>query len=231
MTTYDSIAEAGTASFFFYRQWLHLAGIILLVPICWAFAAPALGHGEWLGFTDTEWFWASIVVAIVHQVIVAFVFRAQLGWSILTRMFGKADMVVWGIIFMPLLIARPIFILGLAIANAGTADLPRWFEVTAGSALMIPAVYAGYSVGRYFGIDRALGGDHFRQRYREMPMVREGAFAWSSNAMYALVFLGLWAIALITGSTAALAAALFQHAYIWVHYYCTEEPDMKLIYG
>jgi len=28
-----------------------------------------------------------------------------------------------------------------------------------------------------------------------------------------------------------LAAALFQHAYIWVHYYCTEEPDMQLIYG
>jgi len=96
---------------------------------------------------------------------------------------------------------------------------------------MIPAVYAGYSVGRYFGIDRALGGDHFRQRYREMPMVHEGAFAWSSNAMYAFVFLGLWGIALITGSQAALAAALFQHAYIWVHYYCTEEPDMKLIYG
>ena len=51
-----------------------------------------------------------------------------------------------------------------------------------------------------------------------MPMVNEGAFAWSSNAMYAIVFLGLWGIALLAGSTAALAAALFQHAYIWVHY-------------
>ena len=231
MTNYDSISEAGTLSFLFHRQWLHLLAIALLVPICWAFAAPALGHGEWLGVTDTEWFWASIIAAIAHQVIVAFIFRAQLGWSILTRLFGKADMIVWGIIFMPFLLARPILILGLAITNAGTANLPRWFGIAAGSALMIPAVYAGYSVGRYFGIDRALGGDHFRQRYREMPMVREGAFAWSSNAMYAFVFLGLWGIALITGSLAALSAALFQHAYIWVHYYCTEEPDMKLIYG
>ena len=228
---YASIQEAGTASFLLHRQLLHLLALILLVPICWAFAAPVLGHDEWLGFTDTEWFWASLIVAMIHQVIVAFVFRAQLGWSILTRIFGKMDMIVWGIIFMPLLIARPILVLGLAIANAGTADLPDWFGLTAGSALMIPAVYAGYSVGRYFGIDRALGGDHFRQRYREMPMVREGAFAWSSNAMYTFVFLGLWGIALITGSVAALAAALFQHAYIWVHYYCTEEPDMKLIYG
>jgi len=228
---YASIPEAGTLRFLFHRQWLHLVGLVLLVPICGAFAAPALGAGEWLGVSDTEWFWASVVVAIVHQVIVAFIFRAQLGWSILTRLFGKTDMIVWGIVFMPLLIARPILILGVAVANAGTADLSRWFELAAGTALMIPAIYAGYSVGRYFGIDRALGGDHFRQRYRDMPMVREGAFAWTSNAMYALVFLGLWGIALLTGSLAALAAALFQHAYIWVHYYCTEEPDMALIYG
>ena len=228
---YASIPEAGTLEFLFHRQGLHLLALVFLVPICWAFAAPALGDGEWLGISDTEWFWASVVAAIVHQVIVAFIFRAQLGWSILTRLFGKADMVLWGIVFMPLLFARPLLILGLAVADMGSADLPRWFELTAGSALLIPSIYAGYSVGRYFGIDRALGGDHFRQRYRDMPMVREGAFAWTSNAMYALVFLGLWGIALLTGSLAALAAALFQHAYIWVHYYCTEEPDMELIYG
>ncbi len=228
---YASIPEAGTLEFLFHRQGLHLLGLVFLVPICWAFAAPALGDGEWLGISDTEWFWASVVAAIVHQVIVAFIFRAQLGWSILTRLFGRADMVVWGIVFMPLLFARPLLISGLAVADMGTADLPRWFELAAGSALLIPAIYAGYSVGRYFGIDRALGADHFRQRYRDMPMVREGAFAWTSNAMYALVFLGLWGIALLTGSLAALAAALFQHAYIWVHYYWTEEPDMELIYG
>jgi len=55
-------------------------------------------------------------------------------------------MIVWGIIFMPLLIARPILILGVAMADAGTAGLPRWFELTAGGALMIPAVYAAYLV-------------------------------------------------------------------------------------
>jgi protein-S-isoprenylcysteine O-methyltransferase Ste14 len=78
---------------------------------------------------------------------------------------------------------------------------------------------------------RALGGDHFRAEIREMPMVRKGAFRWSENAMYVFVFLGLWAIALLTGSQAALGLALFQHAYIWIHYYCTEKPDMELIYG
>jgi protein-S-isoprenylcysteine O-methyltransferase Ste14 len=63
-----------------------------------------------------------------------------------------------------------------------------------------------------------------------MPLVREGAFKYSSNAMYAFAFLLFWAIAFLTGSQAALAVALFQHAYIWVHMYCTEDPDMRVIY-
>jgi hypothetical protein len=42
---------------------------------------------------------------------------------------------------------------------------------------------------------------------------------------------GAWAIALLTRSQAALAAALFQHAYIWVHWYCTEQPDGVVLYG
>jgi protein-S-isoprenylcysteine O-methyltransferase Ste14 len=62
-------------------------------------------------------------------------------------------------------------------------------------------------------------------------MVRQGAFRYSSNAMYAFVFLVFWAIALLTRSQAALALALFQHAYIWVHCYCTEQPDGVVLYG
>ncbi len=49
--------------------------------------------------------------------------------------------------------------------------------------------------------------------------------------MYAFVFLGLWGIAIIGRSQAALAVALFQHAYIWVHWYCTEQPDLVVLYG
>jgi Gpi18-like mannosyltransferase len=64
-----------------------------------------------------------------------------------------------------------------------------------------------------------------------MPMVQQGAFRYSSNAMYTLVSLAFWAIALLTRSQAALAVALFQHAYIWVHWYCTEQPDGAVLYG
>ena len=97
--------------------------------------------------------------------------------------------------------------------------------------LLVPAIWTMHSVRKYFGFARALGGDHFFERYRTMPIVREGAFKYSSNAMYTFVFLGLWGIALLCDSRAALAVALFQHAYIWVHWYCTEQPDGVVLYG
>ena len=81
------------------------------------------------------------------------------------------------------------------------------------------------------GWPRDLSRDQFRHKYREMPIVNQGAFRYSSNAMYTFAFFAFWAVALLAGSTAAIAVALFQHAYIWVHWYCTEEPDIRVIYG
>jgi hypothetical protein len=75
-----------------------------------------------------------------------------------------------------------------------------------------------------------LGGDHFREKYRRMPLVKKGAFHCSGNAMYLYAFLLLWSIALLHQSHAALMAAGFQHLYIWVHYFTVEKPDMDLIF-
>jgi hypothetical protein len=227
-----TIVQARSVRYLFFRQPLHVGLVILLVSVCYALAAPRFGYSQpLLGLGDRGWFWLSVVVAVVHQVIVAFVFRTQLGWGVLSRLFGKRDLTVWGLVFMPLLIARPVVVTGLAIADSGSLMLPGWLALSLGAALLVPSVFAAWSVARYFGIPRALGGDHFRLHYRRMPMVREGAFSWTPNAMYLLVFLGLWSIALIARSHLALVAALFQHAYIWVHYYCTEKPDMDLMYG
>jgi len=158
-------------------------------------------------------------------------FRFQLVYGLFTRLFGARDLLVWGIIFFPLLLLRLVLAVGLALADAGSLGGDRALQVIAGLALLLPVVYTGWSIGKYFGVARALGGDHFRQAYREMPLVKEGIFKVSSNAMYTFAFLLFWAVALLAGSRAALAAALFQHAYIWVHMYCTEEPDMRVIYG
>lgn len=225
------IPEARSLSYFFRGQLIHLGSIPFLAAIAYAFASPSLGDQTWLGLSDAHWFGLALLLPIVHQVYVWVGWRAQLGFQTFTRIFGRADFKVWGAIFMPLLVSRPLVILGLAIADAGSADLPAWWGWALGGALLPPALYALYSVQRYFGLDRALGGDHFRTRYRHMPFVREGAFKWTSNAMYTVAFLAFWGIALVAGSRAALAAAFFHHAYIWAHYLGTEEPDMQLIYG
>jgi hypothetical protein len=229
-----TVAQARSLAYLFRGQAVHCALLLLLVPVAWAAASPAFEaapSGRWLGIVDRSWFRLSIVVAVTHQILVWLVFRGQLGWGVVTRLFGRGDLTAWGAVFLPLLVARPLLVAGIALADRNSLILPQWFANTLGVVLLLPAGYTVWSVIRFFGVPRAIGGDHFRTRYRRMGLVREGAFAWTPNAMYALVFLGLWSIALIARSHAALVSALFQHAYIWVHYHCTERPDMELIYG
>jgi hypothetical protein len=218
-------------TFFFEGQFQHLLLLAGLVPGAIYLAAPSLDGGRWLGIPDSSWFLALIVLVIVHQVVAWLVWRSQLCFSLFTEVFGDYDILVWALIFFPLLLLRPLLMLGLGIADSGSMGAFRGLQVAIGLLLLVPAIYTLWSVPKYFGVQRALGGDHFREEYRGIPLVREGAFKYSANAMYTLGFLGLWAIAFLTGSIAALAAALFQHAYIWVHWYCTEQPDMRAIHG
>ena len=219
------------AGYLFAGQFQHLLLLVGLLAGAVYVAGPALDSSAWLGVTDEAWFVAAIGVTVVHQVVVWFVFRTQLIFGLFSRLFGRYDLAVWGAIFFPLLLLRPALTIGVAAADAGSLARLRGAQMVVGLALLAPALYGIWSVQRYFGMGRALGGDHFRQRYREMPMVREGAFQYNANAMYTFVFLGLWSIGLLAGSRAALAVALFQHAYIWVHMYTVEEPDMGVIYG
>jgi len=184
-----------------------------------------------LFLTSREWAVVSIVLACVHQLVTAAGFRLQLHRNVLTKWFGDRDMHVWAVIFMPLLVARPITL--CLVGWTDTVVITGWRlpEIALGLALIGVAVWGMHSVLVYFTLPRALGGDHFREEYAAMPMVREGVFKYTSNAMYGIVFLGLWGIALTFGSWNALVVALFQHGFIWVHMYCTEAPDMHWIYG
>ena len=231
MTAEVEFPQAATTSFFFRRQGVHLLYLVSLVIVAWGLAQPALGKGAWLGLTDRAWFVVCLGVAVVHQTFVWIAWRAQLGWKVFTRAFGDADFAVYSAIFFGLLVLRIVVVAAISTADAGSLRLPMGLAWGLAVLLALPALYACWSVARYFGFARAAGGDHFRQRFREMPLVRQGAFAWTPNAMYTLAFLGLWSIALITRSHAGLVGAVFHHAYIWVHYLCTEEPDMEVLYA
>jgi hypothetical protein len=49
--------------------------------------------------------------------------------------------------------------------------------------------------------------------------------------MYIFGFSLLYIPGLLLFSKAGLLAALFNHLYIWAHYFFTEVPDMHHIYG
>jgi hypothetical protein len=64
-----------------------------------------------------------------------------------------------------------------------------------------------------------------------LSYVEGGIFRFTNNGMYVYGLMILYLPGLLLFSKAALIVALFNHIYIWIHYYCTERPDMKVIYG
>ena len=61
--------------------------------------------------------------------------------------------------------------------------------------------------------------------------MKKGIFKYTDNGMYVFGLMILYLPGLLLLSKAAILAALFNHVYIWVHYYFTERPDMQEIYG
>ena len=206
----------------------HL-GIAVLMTIG-ACALLVSSEGTFLGLSAICWAQVSIALALAHQIMVAVVFRLQLHRNLMTRLLGERDMKVWAVLFLPLLAVRPLSLIAIGIADSTPITQYQSGAMILGAALLVPAIWGMHSTLVHFTLPRALGGDHFRDEIAAMPMVNKGLFKYTSNAMYGVVFFGLWGIALLFNSWNALVVAVFQHAYIWVHMYCTESPDMRWIY-
>jgi uncharacterized integral membrane protein len=222
----------GKNNLIFERQFLHLLGLgILLYLLSLAGKLPGFMEGEALGISTKVWLYVALVNSIAHQLYVWFCWRTQLHTNLLTRYFGKKAFRNYAAGFTVLIILRPLLITILAVANRDTVQANPYYMKIAAPLLLIPAAYLGYSIVRYFSFPRAFGIDHFDESYRSIPLVREGIFRFTPNAMYTFGFFLLWAPALFFSSISALTFALFSHLYIWVHYFCTEKPDMVRIYG
>lgn len=210
----------------FERQGLHLFSLTLLLAATFLAArgleTPPAGQA---------WFVFAIASAVAHQGWVWLCWRLELHADWLSRTFGSAGFPLYGVGFAVLAGWRLAALTGLAIADRGSlAELSR--ELTlAGFLLLGPIAYLLYSVARYFTFRRALGADHFDPAYREMPLETRGIFRYTRNGMYIYGVLVVWLPGLFAASSAALLAAAFHHTYIWVHYLCTEKPDMRRIYG
>ncbi len=218
--------------FFFNGQIAHLLLLIVLLVAAFLLVDfKRLAEAQLLGVGAHVWFVISLAVPIVHQVYVWLAWRSELCFGTVTGRFGPHAFVIYQIVFFVLFLARPVSLTLLTIADHDSFELSIPARVVICVILGLPAVYTVYSVMRYFGIARAAGIDHFDESYRSKPLVKKGIFKYTSNSMYSFAFLTLWVIAVAGASWAGLVVALFSHAYIWVHYFCTERPDMKDIYG
>jgi hypothetical protein len=215
----------------FEKQGWHLLLLALLLVGVTILAQGDMLTGQLWGIGTQAWLWIAIAVPIVHQIFVWLFWRLELHHGLITSWFGESGFPIYKFGFTILFAARPISILLLGISNYNTLTCPPALMYAAALILLVPGVYTMYSVVQYFGIDRAYGIDHFDPSYRDKQFVKQGMFKYTDNAMYKFGFLILWSIALFTLSKAALLAAIFNHLYIWVHFYFTELPDIHNIYG
>jgi hypothetical protein len=216
------------------RQRLHLFLLLGLLVLVYGLAVrlPGALTGELWGLQTAVWLALAILDPIVHQLLVAYFWRAELHGGLISRRLGRErGFKLYKLLFTVFFAGRLVTMVLVGVANYGSLSLTPALAYGLALVLFVPAVYLFYSVARYFGINRAYGIDHFDPAYRGKPLVKQGIFRFTSNGMYTFGFFLLWIPGLVLFSQAALVAALFNHLYIWVHYYCTELPDMRRIYG
>jgi hypothetical protein len=204
---------------------LLIAGVITLTQFDKTFLSGSL----W-GIKTRIWLILAIALPITHQVYVLLCWRLELYHKSLSRNIGEKAFQIYTIGFFILFVGRMIFIILLSASNKNTFYLDPIIIYFISGIFTIIAIYAFYSVKKYFGMKRAAGLDHFDEKISKLPFVKKGIFKYTKNGMYTYAFLIIYVPALLYQSKASLLVAIFSHIYIWVHYYFTELPDIKTIY-
>jgi len=216
----------------FEKQGQHYFLLIVLLLGVYFLATGDVLSGQLWGISTRTWLWIAVAMPVLHQIMVALLWRAELYHHKMAEWFGDKAFPIYKVLFTILFAGRPITLIFLGISNANSLNLNPTISYSIAIILFIPFAYTMYSVVHYFGIDRAYGADHFDPSlYKSKPFVKQGMFKYTNNAMYKFGFLGLWVIGFAFFSNAALLAAAFNHLYIWVHFYFTELPDIRYIYG
>ena len=179
-----------------------------------------------LGIGTFEWFIIAMSIPLIHQAYVWISWRSELCWKLITNTIGFKGYVI---LFFILIILRLSAIV-LCFVDYGSLYKPGWLAWILGLILFIPGAYTMYSVKKYFGFLRAAGADHFDIKYRNMPFERRGMFKWTPNAMYVFAIGIPFAFATATGSLSMFIVAAYTYISIWLHYFCTEKEDFKIIY-
>jgi len=213
--------------FFFKGQIWHFGGTIILFYIAAQFVDLESNKNTFIGISAPGWFMIAMFVPLIHQAYVWICWRSELCWKTISNTIGFKGYVI---LFFILIISRLSAIV-LCFVDYGSLYTPRWFAWILSIILFVPGAYTMYSVKKYFGFLRAAGADHFDSKYKDMLFERRGIFKWTPNAMYVFAIGILFAFATATGSQSMFIVAIYTYISIWLHYFCTEKEDFKIIYG
>ena len=214
-------------TFFFKHQIWHLGGTIVLFYIGAQFVNLESNYNTFIGISPLKWFMIAMSIPLIHQVYVWLCWRSELCWKSISNTIGFK---VYVIIFFVLIISRLSAVV-LCFVDYGSLYAPGWFAWSLSIIIFIPGAYTMYSVKKYFGFLRAAGADHFESKYRDMPFERRGIFKWTPNAMYVFAIGIPFGFAVATGSQSMFVVSIYTYISIWLHYFCTEKEDFKVIYG
>ena len=213
--------------FFFKNQIWHLGGTIVLFYAGIQFVDFNNNTKTFLGLSALSWFMIAMSTPLIHQAYVWICWRSELCWQSISNSIGFKGYVI---IFFILIISRLSAIV-LCFVDYGSLYKPGWLAWMLSIILFIPGAYTMYSVKKYFGFLRAAGADHFDPKYKDMPFENRGIFKWSPNAMYVFAIGIPFSFAVATGSQSMFVVAIYTYISIWLHYFCTEREDFKVIYG
>ncbi len=214
-------------SFFFKHQIWHLGGTLILFYIGTKFAGLQNNTNTFINLGAFGWFIIAMTIPLIHQAYVWVCWRSELCWKSIRSTIGFKGYVI---IFFVLIISRLSAIV-LCFVDYGSLYTPGWFAWSLAVIIFIPGIYTMYSVKKYFGFLRAAGADHFDLKYRNMPFERRGIFKWTPNAMYVFAIGIPFGFAVATGSQSMFVVSIYTYISIWLHYFCTEKEDFKVIYG
>ena len=214
-------------SFFFKHQIWHIGGLIVLYYAALQIVDFETDSNVFFGIGAKSWFLFSMLTPLLHQGYVWLCWRSELCWKTISRTIGFKPYAVIMIIIGILRLSG----IGLSFADYGSWFTPGWIVWSISVLIFIPFVYTMYSVKKYFGFMRATGIDHFDPTYKDKPFERRGIFKWSSNAMYTFAIPVFFGFAFSSGSKAMFVFATYSVIGVWLHYFCTEKEDIKVIYG
>ncbi len=214
-------------NFFFKNQIWHIGGLIILFYLGSQMVDFENNSNVFLGINAKNWFVFAMMTPLLHQGYVWLCWRSELCWKIISRTIGfKA----YAVVFFILIISR-LSSIGLCFVDYGSWFTPGWMAWIISVLIFIPAIYTIYSIRKYFGFVRASGIDHFDSRYKNIPFEKRGIFKWIPNAMYVFAIGIFFGFAISSGSKAMFIFAVYTYIGVWLHYFCTEKEDFKIIYG